>query len=136
MEFWRRGQAATLKIEGQSTLECTGQIVSSAWDEARLLGVDYRATGHDPEWALDIVNESSMRFMIAGSGPVHRSVPQPTGDAKRMVYRTDTATVDLEVIVEEKPCRDRSGGDLLPHTVTVTYREISYVGCGRPVGPA
>lgn len=134
MEFWNRGQMATLTAGGESHTGCAGQLAPTPWDEARLIGVDYRAVGREPTWSLEIDDGKYMRFIIEGSGALYTPVPDPTGDGKRRVYRALTESVDLEAIVEEKPCLDPSTPDPFPHTVTVTFNGIPYVGCGRPVG--
>ena len=133
VEFWNRGETATLKVDGENRTGCTGQLVPTAWDEARLLGVDYRAVGYDPIWSLEIDEGKYLRFIIEGTSAVYFPVPQPTGDANRRVYRAVTES-DLEAVIEEKPCKDPSSQDPFPHTVTVTYGGIPYPGCGRPVG--
>ena len=136
VELWNRGQAATLKVDSETHIGCTGQLVPTAWEEARLLGVDYRAAGYEPIWSLEIDEGKYLRFIIEGSSAVYFPVPQPTGDAKRRVHHAVTESQDLEAVIEEKPCRDRSSPDPFPHTVTVTYNGIPYPGCGRPLGAA
>jgi putative lipoprotein len=128
-----RGQTATLSAGGDTHGECAGQVAATAWDEARLLGVEYRAVGRDPTWSLEIDEGRYMRFMIEGSGPVYVSVPAPVRDA-RTVYRAGGESIDLEAAIEERPCRDPSTPEPFPHTVTVTLNGIAYSGCGRPVG--
>ena len=136
VEFRNRGQVATLRADGENHTGCTGQLAPTAWDEARLLGVDYRAGGYDPIWSLEIDEGKYLRFIIEGSSAVYFPVPQPTGDAKGRVYHAVTESQDLEAIIEEKPCRDPSSPDPFPHTVTATYNGIPYPGCGRPLGAA
>lgn len=133
IEFRSRGQAGTLKIGSETHTDCTRQLAPTAWDEARLLGVDYRAVGYEPTWSLEIDEGRVMRFIIEGSGAIYMPVPQPTGDAKRRVYHAGAESQDLEAVIEEKPCRDPSSPEPFPHTVTVTYNGIPYPGCGRPL---
>ena len=99
-----------------------------------MLGVDYRAVGHEPGWTLEIDTGRYLRFMIEGSTPLYMPVPEPTGDAARRVYRGTGESPVLEVIVEEKPCRDPTIAEPLPQTVTVHFNGIPYRGCGEPLG--
>jgi putative lipoprotein len=134
MEFLNRGQTATLRLGGAAHSDCTGQVVSTAWDESRLLGVDYRAAGNEPTWSLEIDDGNYMRFMVAGGSPVYTAVPDAAGDGGRRVFRTGPDSMGVEVIVEEIACRNPTSPDPFPHTVTVMYNGFPYRGCGRPLG--
>jgi putative lipoprotein len=134
-DFRIRGETATLAVGATRHTNCAGQTVTTPWDEARLLGVDYRAVGRDPTWSLEIDDGRYIRFIVDGGSPVYLPAPQPSGDASRRVYHPISDDQDLEVVVEEAPCRDVRGAETLPHTVKVTFNGFPYPGCGRPVGP-
>jgi uncharacterized membrane protein len=131
-----QGTTATLAVGEERHVDCAGQRAQSTAEVARLLGVDYRAVGHEPGWSLEIDAGRYLRFMIEGSTPVYMPVPEPTGDATRRVYRGTVESPALEVIVEEKPCRDPTIAQPLPQTVTVHFNGIPYRGCGEPLGGA
>ena len=135
MEFWNRGQTATLRLGGAVHSDCAGQVVSTGWDESRLLGVDYRAAGSEPTWSLEIDDGNYMRFMVAGGSPLYSPVPQAAGDPARRVFRTGPDSSGVEVVVEETACRNATSPDPFPHTVTVTVNGFPYRGCGRPLAP-
>ena len=135
MEFWNRGSTATLRLAGTAHSDCAGQVVSTAWDESRLLGVDYRAAGNEPTWSLEIDDGNYMRFMVAGGSPLYSAVPQASGEAARRVFRTGADSTGIEVIVEETACRNATSPDPFPNTVTVMYNGFPYRGCGRRLAP-
>ena len=132
-EFLNRGGTATLRIGGTRYTDCTGQLAPTPHDVARFLGVDYRAIGREPAWSLEIDEGQYMRFAIEGGAAMYMDVPTPTGDAARRVYLVDPETEDFRVVVEEKPCRDRSTQVDYPNTVTVIYNGLPYPGCGGPL---
>jgi hypothetical protein len=132
-EFLNRRGTATLRIGGTRYTDCTGQLAPTPHDVARFLGVDYRAIGREPAWSLEIDEGQYMRFAIEGGAAMYMDVPTPTGDAARRVYLVDPETEDFRVVVEEKPCRDRSTQVDYPNTVTVIYNGLPYPGCGGPL---
>lgn len=132
-EFLNRGGSATLTVGGTRLTACTGQLAPTPHDVARLLGVDYRAVGREPVWSLEIDESNYMRFAIEGGAALYMEVPTPTGDAARRVYLVDPESQDFRVVIETKPCRDRSTQTDYPHTVTVTYNGLPYPGCGGPL---
>ena len=134
-ELRTSGTTATLRVGADQHASCTGQNASTPWDVARMLGVDYRAVGREPTWSIEIQDDRYLRFVIEGSSAMHLALPESTGEAARRVYRT-AGSPGLEVIVEEKPCREPTMSDPLPHTVTVTYQGIPYHGCGTSLAPA
>jgi putative lipoprotein len=135
-EFRKRGETASLTVGSERHTDCTGQLARTPWDVARMLGVDYRAVGREPAWSIEMENGKYMRFVIEGASALHMPVPEPTGDAARRVYRAPGDSSVLEVIVEDKACREPTVPDPLPHTVTVVYHGIPYRGCGTAIEPA
>ena len=131
--FWHRGETATLTVSGEDRADCRGRIVASPWDEARLLGVDYRAVGYEPGWSLEMDAGSHIRFVMDGGSALYLPIPEPTTAAGKTAYRTASGGVDLELIIEESPCIDRGGRASLPNTVELLLGGISYRGCGQPL---
>ena len=132
-ELMKRGTTATLVIGTERHADCTGQTATSLDDAARMLGVEYRAVGREPNWSLEIDEGRYMRFLIDGSHAVHRPVLPPTGDASRRVYVGSDGGGALEAILEARPCQQPGTTTPFPLTVTVTYNGLSHRGCGGPV---
>jgi membrane-bound inhibitor of C-type lysozyme len=134
-EFWNRGTTGTLTLGGAKHADCMGQVVTNPWDEARLLGVDYRAAGNEPTWSLEIDEGKYMRFMVAGGSPVYSPVPQAVTDSTRRILRGDGES-GIEVAIVASPCRNATSPEPFPHTVTVTFNGFPYPGCGGPLTPS
>jgi putative lipoprotein len=135
-ELRKTGETASLTVGAERHSGCAGQRAATPWDVARLLGVDYRAVGSEPTWSIEMENGKYMRFAIEGASAMHMPLPEPTGDAARRIYRTPGDIPVLEVMLEEKACREPTLPDPLPHTVTVTYQGIPYRGCGTAIDAA
>ncbi len=134
MEFWNRGQTGTLRLGGATHADCAGQVVSTPWEESRLLGIEYRAAGSEPVWSLEIDDGKYMRFMVAGGSPVYTPAPQAMSEGGRRVFRTSADSTGLEVVIEEIACRNATSVDPFPQTVTVTANGFPHRGCGRSLG--
>lgn len=109
---------------------------STSWVEAERRGVDYRAVGRDPDWALEINAGREVRFMDGRTSTTFRGNPPgeaPWGD--RSIFateaRSDTATRELIVSIRRKPCRDSVLQEDLDTRVTVTLDRVRYHGCGK-----
>lgn len=131
--FWHRGETATLTIDGRSRTDCRGEVAETPWDEARLLGVDYRAAGYEPAWSLEMQAGRHMRFLMDGRSAVYLPIPEPVTNGRTTSYRA-SGELDLEVTIEETQCIDPTSAAPLPHTVVVLVGGIGYRGCGQPLG--
>jgi putative lipoprotein len=66
-EFWNKGDAATLVLDGQRH-DCTATDQASPWDEARARGVTFRGLGTEPFWSLEVDATPAIRLDLdAGS---------------------------------------------------------------------
>lgn len=105
---------------------------AAVWEEARRRGVDFRATGNEPGWYLEIYDGERMHFVYAyGEQEVTTPVPVPTTEAGRTVYHAQAEAHDLTVMLEDTACTDSMSGAAFPTTVSVTLDGETYRGCGR-----
>ena len=109
---------------------------STSWIEAERRGVDYRAVGKDPDWALEIIAGGEVRFLDGRTSRTYRGDPPgeaPWGD--RSIFateaRSDTTARELIVSIRRKPCRDSVLREDLDTRVTVTLDRARYHGCGK-----
>jgi hypothetical protein len=51
--FWSKGPEAGLEMPGATRSGCHGRPAGNPWEEALLLGIDFRALGQEPGWVLD-----------------------------------------------------------------------------------
>jgi putative lipoprotein len=135
-----RGGAASLSVDGQVVAECQRDGVKSVWEHAKVSGVDFRATGNEPGWHLEIRDDletaagKRIRFVYDyGEGDVVLHSPDPEFDeaARRTVYHGESGDLEIRLQIEENPCSDTMSGEQFEATVTVEFRGRIYRGCGR-----
>ena len=54
---------ATLKLPNQHYEHCKNNTQRAAWENARLDGVDFRATGSAPDWTLELTLDGDMQLV-------------------------------------------------------------------------
>jgi len=134
------GDVATLEVDGQTFEDCRLDQRRSIWEHAKLTGVDFRATGNEPGWYIEIRNDLEARAgkrirFVSDYGQrevtLHASDPDPEPGLRRTVYRGENG--DLHIIVEimGSTCWDSMSGEEFESTVTVQFQGRTYRGCGR-----
>jgi putative lipoprotein len=111
---------------------------TSAWEEARRRGVDFRAVGNAPGWQLEIVDGESI-VLVTGNGRDRYEAPAAAAkvdwQATRTIYRVGEGGRGLSILIEDLPCHDPVSGDSFEATVTVTLEGTEHRGCGRTLMP-
>jgi putative lipoprotein len=132
--FWSKGDEATLETAAGKYTECRGSSAENPWEEARLLGVEFRAIGREPGWTLELDEGNTLRY-VGDYGSTEFLTPEPepildtaTGTA---TYRAQSEGRALEVVVRESPCSDAMSGEAFSHSVTVRLDSTEVSGCGR-----
>jgi len=106
-------------------------------------GIHFHATGHEPEWMLQINHEGAMGFRMLGDAQGWFTPPvKPTraADANVLLYRTKTERGELRATIQEQPCTDGMSGEEFPYTVRMdatdgkVKQQVS--GCGLYLPPA
>ena len=131
---WTKGGEALLEIAGQTYEGCTENRRRSIWEHAKLSGVDFRATGNEPGWHVEITEGRRIQFTYDyGQRQVVAPTPQPDVDAEngRTVYHAQTEAHNLKAIIESTPCTDTMSGEIYSVTTTVVLDGKTYRGCGR-----
>ena len=131
--YWRKGDEAQLETPEGSRPAC-GLESSGPWEEARARGVDFRASGNEPGWNLEI-DEDDETLLVMNYGETRVSFPplRPESDPSsgRTTYRWETESHPLTVMIEDEPCRDDMSGWPFEATVRLTFDGQEYRGCGR-----
>ncbi len=91
-------------------------------------GVDLRAVGNEPGWLLELDHERGMLVLLNYGETILKTLP-PRLKIYPMQIRTETHRI--EIITEDKGCRDVMSGEYSPLTVTMTVNGTPYSGCGR-----
>lgn len=102
------------------------------WNEARRRGVDFRASGNEPGWYLEIFSGDSLRLVADyGERRVNAPVGPPVLTDSMRAWQAQSETYHLSIIAEPLPCTDSMSGMRHPSTVTVILDGRAYHGCGR-----
>ena len=95
---------------------------------------NFTATGHGPEWQLDIDNGSRAVQFVTDTLSLSYRYPE-TGpsfyrDTRTTVYRVPNDDHALSIRVMEKACQDNESGKSHETTVLVVLDGTGYRGCG------
>ncbi|MDT8440108.1 MAG: MliC family protein [Desulfuromonadales bacterium] len=131
--FWTKGESAILESRAAGRLNCRVDSMRSIWEAARLRGIHFRAVGNEPGWYLEIGPEQSLLNLDYGQ----REIPFATPSAENDVIPGSTsyrATIDdrpLTILLEPRRCNDTMIERSYETTVTVSYGDEIYRGCGQ-----
>jgi putative lipoprotein len=101
--------------------------------DARARGVEFRASGNEPGWVLEMFAD---RLVFVGDyGATRASTPRPAlqeqpGSGER-AYAAVTEAHRLTVRVRRAPCVDTMSGEQFEASVEVELDGRPYRGCGR-----
>lgn len=137
----QQGDVATLAGDALPARTCRAQRAATPWDEARLLGADYRAVGQEPGWWVEVDEGRRIQF-VGDYGSTRVALPTPpaatesaAGGVNRTTWRARGAARALVVDVVRQPCRDAMSGEPSPTTAVVQLDGREYRGCGRWLNP-
>jgi len=125
---------AALTVGNQRFAGCAYDRVRSIWEHAKLSGVDFRASGEDPAWYLELRREDSLEFRSADAD---RSLRVPWAEieqhniASGVTYLYGAGSRAFEVVVQRAACEDPSGIAVRSSRVSVTVDGRVFEGCGR-----
>jgi uncharacterized membrane protein len=132
--------SAVLSVDGQEFSDCSLDRRTSVWEHAKLSGVDFRATGNEPGWHLEIRHDletssgKRIRFVYDyGERDIVLHAPDPTVDQGSGRTTYNGVNGDLTIVVEllGEPCQDSMSGEEFETTVRVEFQGRAYLGCGR-----
>jgi putative lipoprotein len=131
------GGTAPAAEEGPTPPPASPPAQFDAWQNARERGIDFRAVGQKPDWYLEVDHEKGLRAVWDGGTEqaVSATVIQPTTREGTLIYEAVTGAHQIEVAIEDAPCKDTSSGEALPRTVTVNVDGRALRGCGRTLTP-
>lgn len=128
---WNKGRDATLEVGGRN-YQCVEDRARSIREDARARGVEFRGTGNEPGWVLEIVRD---RIIFTGNYGAERTVtPRPDANndpsSGATLYTAVTEAHKLEARIEKRECSDSMNGERFEARVEVQLDGRIYRGCG------
>ena len=98
------------------------------------MGVEFRALGQEPGWALDLAEGRWIRYVgDYGATRLYAASPRQVRGAAEgtVVYDAEPEGRALRVEIRQAPCRDAMSGESFTHVVAVRVDTTTVKGCGR-----
>lgn len=132
--FWSKGDEALIETGTGKHTGCRNNRARAIWEHAKLNGVDFRATGNEPGWYMEISNKQNI-FLVADYGQrTYRfpsSIIKSEPDKRTTIYSASSNDNTIEVVIKGEPCRDSMSGEAFSATVSITINDKRYSGCGK-----
>lgn len=132
IDFQTSGHSATLTLANQPTRMCSEQPPMRPWAEAALRGIDYRATGNEPSWLLELDSDATIALTLDYGATQHTlPAPEPSfpeAGHTRYVTHAESGSLTLDII--DRDCTDTMSHQHFPQTVSVRWNKRDYQGCG------
>jgi putative lipoprotein len=132
ISVWTKGREAMLEVAGRVTT-CREDRRRSIIEDARVRGVEFRASGNEPAWVLELMAD---RMVFVGAYGTERLTTPRTGGAGAStpggaVYSGAVEGHRLTVRVLPGPCFDTMSGQQSASNVEVDVDGKTYRGCGE-----
>lgn len=131
-EFWTKGDSSTLKLAGQSQVDCTRTQQASPWNEATARGVGFRAVGNEPGWFVEVdQGEAPALRATLDYGERKIDVARMQGLSGLLGWVGKTVDgIEVKLLVERKTCQDGMSGETFEASAQLTVAGKRYDGCG------
>lgn len=132
--FWSKGDEAMMDTGANSYKGCRNNRASAIWEHAKLSGVDFRATGNEPGWYLEISNKEDILLVTDYGNSRYRfnaATIKSDPHSRTTIYTARSGDDRVEITITGDPCRDSMSGESFAATVSVLLNESRFRGCGR-----
>jgi uncharacterized membrane protein len=131
-----RGDQATIEADASIRTGCRARDAADPWQAAALRGVDMRALGQEPGWAVEVKQGDWMRLLRPdGNGVLVAPDPvRETTGSGATVYTGRADGQRLRLHLRESACTDSMSGESFPLTATLTLDGRELRGCARRPG--
>jgi uncharacterized membrane protein len=131
--FQERAGEARLETGDGVARRCREDRPRAPAEAAKLRGVEFRATGEEPGWVLEIGPRRTVFVTDQGETRVELPTPEPSADpgAAATRYRAVGGGHELVVTVHERRCPDATGAALSGSRVEVALDGRLHHGCGQ-----
>lgn len=102
------------------------------WDEELEQGIDFRATGNEPFWLMNIDFEEMIMFKTMNGDSVTAEVPEIEleEESGAREFATNTGAGSLSIAYFPVGCIDSMSGSPHDYRVHVEFNGKGYIGCG------
>lgn len=130
-EFWNKGDAATLTLDG-ARHDCAVTEDTSPWDEARRRGVAFRGLGTEPFWSLEVDGSATpaMRLDLdMGQRPLVVAQAAPLAEGEGWSGTADDGSA-VTLAVTRGDCSDGMSDQTYPAGIELHVGDETFRGCG------
>ncbi|MDZ7692967.1 MAG: MliC family protein [Balneolaceae bacterium] len=130
--YWTKDTEAIIEVGNQSYGTCDLDKEEAVWQDARLRGATFRASGNEPGWYLEMFPDSTTIILDYGQDTLKIPTPKPHAQTAQAdtLYKMDAADHSGSIAVKREPCTLPSGKEFSLITF-LTVDEKEYRGCGR-----
>jgi len=132
--FWGKGESAMLEGVSSPRVECKNDRAQAIWEDAKLRGADFRATGNEPGWYMEISRSYGIVLVTNYGSDRYQFAPsEPSSDAasRTTKYEANDGGHELVISLDGKRCTDSMSGEQFETTVTVMINGNKLNGCGK-----
>jgi putative lipoprotein len=136
LTVWSKGEEAMIEAGGERHMGCRRNRAASAWEQARLDGVRFRALGNEPGWILEIDEDSGIDLVTDyGQTRLRFDRLSRSGSAAEGTIRYEARGDDQVIVVLTfVTCHDDMSGQSYPIRAELRLGGRTYRGCGRQLG--
>jgi putative lipoprotein len=136
VSVWSKGREAILDLQGR-VYSCRENRRRSLVEDARVRGVEFRATGNEPGWSFQLFTDRMVFIGRYGAERVTtpRPLAQPSPVRRETLYAATTEAHRLTVRIRDAACVDSMSGDRYTATVEIDLDGRTYRGCGEGLHP-
>lgn len=123
---------AMLDLGYRSYTECRLNIQRGPWEDARRRGVQFRATGQEPGWFLEI--KPGQQILLVGDYGGSRylfDAPEPALNSGTAIYRAQNDQHQLSIEINTDWCQDSMSGQVFSNRVVLNLDGRELHGCGE-----
>lgn len=131
---WTKGDEALIEIDGRRHQGCRGSPAKTAWEQARIDGVEFRALGNEPGWILEVDEETGIIFVTDYGQTRHRFNRPHRRDFPHedvIQYHAPGDGGEIIVTLTSGGCLDDMSSEPFPVRALVSLAGRDYRGCGR-----
>ena len=132
--FRRQGDTAMVETGTGRHSGCRNNRAKAIWEHAKLNGVDFRATGNEPGWYMEISNKTDILLVTdygQNTSRFESSTITSEAHSRTTVFNARNDNDRVEVVITGKPCTDSMSGESFPAVVSVRFNDRRYTGCGK-----